>query len=290
MSYRVDLPVFSGPLDLLLHLIKQQEVDIHEVKIATILGQYLEHLDILQSLDLADIGDFVVMASTLMEIKSRELLPGETISLDDELDPKDDLIRRLLEYKRYRDLSRRFDRMAKRRNAMLGAGLPLPAELHTSAEDDALLDLGNVEIWALTAAFSKLLEETGGEPVLHVDVERQNVRYYTERILQRVRGRREVAFEELFDRSEGRWALIGVFVAVLEMMKQGFIRARQDDGVGAIVVAFCGPDDLTADGVAVAQEDDAAVEPEEEVEIAALSELEIQGPVADVDAPSVRDN
>ena len=115
MSYRVELPVFSGPMDLLLHLVRQSEVDIHEVSIAPILDRYLENLKVLQQLDLQDIGDFVVMASTLMEIKSRELLPNETVELEEELDPRDDLIRRLLEYKRYRDLARELDTRSGRR-------------------------------------------------------------------------------------------------------------------------------------------------------------------------------
>ncbi|MCA8957295.1 MAG: segregation/condensation protein A, partial [Planctomycetes bacterium] len=85
MSYRVELPVFSGPMDLLLHLVKQQEVDIHDVRIATVLDQYLAHLDVLEALDLSDLGDFVVMASTLMEIKSRELLPNEAVEIEEEL-------------------------------------------------------------------------------------------------------------------------------------------------------------------------------------------------------------
>ena len=126
MSYRVELPVFCGPLDLLLHLVKQQEVDIHEVRIAAILDQYLSYLEVLEALDLDDLGDFLVLASTLMEIKSREMLPREEVDVEDELDPRDDLIRRLLEYKRYRDVSRRLDRFAARRARMLDVHVPLP--------------------------------------------------------------------------------------------------------------------------------------------------------------------
>ena len=87
VSYRVELSVFSGPMDLLLHLVRQHEVDIHEVSIAPILDDYLQHLGVLQQLDLHDIGDFMVMASTLMEIKSRELLPNESVEIEEELDP-----------------------------------------------------------------------------------------------------------------------------------------------------------------------------------------------------------
>ena len=86
-------------MDLLLHLVKQSKVDIHEVAIAPILDDFLKHLKVLAELDLHDIGDFVVMSSTLMEIKSRELLPNESVEIEEEFDPRDDLIRRLLEYK-----------------------------------------------------------------------------------------------------------------------------------------------------------------------------------------------
>ncbi len=286
MTYRVDIPVFSGPLDLLLHLIKQQEVDIHEVSIANILEHYLQHLNVLQTLDLTDIGDFLVMASTLMEIKSRDLLPGEEIEIEEELDPRDDLIRRLLEYKRFRDASRRFDRMSKRRARMLVAGVPMPEELAATDEEEESLDLDNVEIWALTAAFAKLLEETGVDTTLHVGVDKRNVRFYTERILGVLRERREVQFEELFDRTEGRYGLIGVFTACLEMMKQGFLRAHQENSYGPILLHFRGPSDLTADEVAARHAEDEA--PDENAEAAeAAAETNGSGPTEAVgDTPA----
>lgn len=258
MSYRVELPVFSGPLDLLLHLVKQQEVDIHEISISRILEQYLRHLDVLRTLDLGDLGEFAVMASTLMEIKSRELLPPEEVSLDEDLDPRDDLIQRLLQYKRYRDISRRLERLCRRRARMVEAGVAVPFAL---AEPEAdTLDLEDVEIWTLTEAFARLLAETGGETTLRVDVDRRDVRFYTERILARVKGRSEVPFEELFAPEEGRAGLIGAFVAILEMMKQGYLRARQEGVLGPVFVEFLGPDWLTADHLTLAV--DELVDPE----------------------------
>ncbi len=248
MSYRVELPVFSGPMDLLLHLVRQQEVDIHEISIAKILEHYLQHLNVLETLDLADIGEFVVMAGTLMEIKSRELLPREEVSVDEMLDPRDDLIRRLLEYKRYRDLSRRLDRMGQRRGRMAMPWIPLP-ETAADRESEDHLDLGDVKIWTLTEAFARLLEATGqAAKTMHVGVEVRTVGFYIDRILGKLRSRseREVAFEELFERTDGRMGLIGVFIAMLEMMKQGFLRAHQDDCFGPITVVFRGADDVTA--------------------------------------------
>lgn len=250
MTYRVELPVFCGPLDLLLHLVKQQEVDIHEVRIADILGQYLKYLEVLEALDLADLGDFLVMASTLMEIKSRDLLPREEVEISEELDPRDDLIRRLLEYKRFRDISRRLDRLSRRRSRQLEASLPLPKELRDSLEEEDLLDLGGIEIWALTSVFAKLLEETGQvSKKLNIGVDKRNIRFFTERVLEQVRSRPEVAFRELFRKEEGRMALIGTFIAVLEMMKQGVLKAHQSPGFGEIMVAFRGDSGLTVEEI-----------------------------------------
>lgn len=245
MSYRVELPVFSGPMDLLLHLVKEQEVDVHEVSIARILDGYLQHLAVLQQLDLGDLGDFVVMASTLMEIKSRELLPREEVRVEEEFDPRDDLIARLLEYKRYRDLARRLDRLAQRRARMAETALPMPKELLEEREED-LLDLEEVDVWTLTKAFARLLAETGQSSTMHVGVDSRTVAFWTEQILAKVRGRSEVRFEELFAPGEGRYALIGTFTAMLEMMKQGFLRAWQEQCHDPILVAFTGPADLTA--------------------------------------------
>lgn len=275
MSYRVELPVFSGPLDLLLHLVKQDEVDIHEVSIAGILNRYLAHLDVLENLDLADIGDFLVMASTLMEIKSRELLPKEEVDIEEDLNPRDDLIRRLLEYKRYRDLSRRLERFSARRALMENAGLALPRELQDEADDPELLDIGEIEIWNLTEAFAKLLVETGGDGRMHISVDRRSITYYVARILERIKPQREIGFEAMFDRGEGRLGLIGTFQAMLELMKQGFLSARQEVCFGPIVVTFTGPDTLTADAVAdglTAHGEDGVEAHETEDEAAAVSD------------------
>ena len=248
MSYRVELKVFSGPMDLLLHLVRQQEVDIHEVSIARILEDYLKHLGVLRELDLADIGDFVVMASTLMEIKSRELLPSEAVEIEQELDPRDDLIRRLLEYKRYRDLARQLEGRADLRSRQAPLVLTTPSEL-ADKDDEDLLDIGNVGIWDLTTAFAKLLEEIGQQNTMAIEVEKRDVGYYTRRLLGQFREKREVAFSEIFDFREGRYGMIGTLIALLEMMKQGYLRAHQENCFDEIQLAFRGGDEVTADQI-----------------------------------------
>jgi segregation and condensation protein A len=235
-------------MDLLLHLVRQQEVDIHEIRIARILEDFLKHLAVLQQLDLQDIGDFVVMASTLMEIKSRELLPNETVEIEQELDPRDDLIRRLLEYKRYRDLARELDSRADRRSRQAPIVLPQPAHL-VEAGDDDLLDLGEVGVWELTAAFAKLLDEIGQQGPMQIEKEKRDVGFYTRRLLSTFKMQREVRFSEVFDKTEGRYGLIGTLIALLEMMKQGYLRALQENCFDEIHLAYRGGDEVTADQI-----------------------------------------
>ncbi len=248
VSYRVDLPVFSGPMDLLLHLVRQQEVSIHEISVARILQDYLKHLAILQELDLSDIGDFVVMASTLMEIKSRELLPTETVEIEEELDPRDDLIRRLLEYKRYRDLARHLEGRSDRRSRMTPLVLSTPAHL-AEQEDEEQLDIGELGIWDLTSAFAKLLEEIGSQGTMEIEVEKRDVGFYIDRMLVTFRKRREVRFSDVFVKTEGRYGLIGTLIALLEMMKQGYLRAFQENCFDEIVLAYKGDPEASADDI-----------------------------------------
>ncbi|GAB4136198.1 MAG: segregation/condensation protein A [Planctomycetota bacterium] len=246
MSYRVQLPVFSGPMDLLLHLVRKQEVDIHEISIAKILADYLEHLEVLRQLDLQDIGDFIVMASSLMEIKSRELLPSEAVELEAELDPRDDLIRRLLEYKRYRDLARELDSRMERRARQAPLLVSVPKDL-ADAEEEQSLDLGDVQVWDLTEAFARLLAEIGQQGPMRVEVDTRDVGFYTRKLLDLFREKAERRFEEVFDRSQGRLCLIGTLIALLEMMKQGYVRAHQEDCRGPIHLAYRGGAGVTAE-------------------------------------------
>jgi segregation and condensation protein A len=281
VSYRVELPVFSGPMDLLLHLVRQQEVDVHEISIARILQDYLVHLGVLQQLDLQDIGDFVVMASSLMEIKSRELLPNETVEIEQELDPRDDLIKRLLEYKRYRDLARELDVRADQRSRQAPLVLSQPAHLVEQGDED-LLELGEIGVWDLTAAFAKLLEEIGQQGPMQIEKEKRDVGFYTRRLLEIFKQRREVAFSEVFDRTEGRYGLIGTLIALLEMMKQGYLRAFQDRCFDEIHLAYRGGDEVSADQILAGITADEELQRRKDAEAAAATEAAASGDVVPI--------
>lgn len=246
MDYRVELPVFSGPMDLLLHLVKEREVDIHEIQIAPILEDYLKYLKILQNLDLNNVGEFLVLASELMEIKSRELLPREDVDLAAELDPRNDLIRRLLEFKRYRDMARKLARLGQLRDRMVGRGMP-GADLPPEAPNEDV-DLADVDVWTLLKTFARLMEETGHAREYTVRTADVPVQVYIQRVIDQLKGDRQVDFTRLFPTTAGREALVGTFLAVLELVKRGYLAVNQEErGYGAIQVEFHGPDTLSAE-------------------------------------------
>ena len=131
-SYKINLDVFNGPMDLLLYLVSKEEVDIYDIPIARIIDQYMEYLDAMRACDMQVTGDFIVMASTLMLIKSRMLLPTEEVDLEEEIDPRDELIQQLLEYKKYKTLSRALGE--KRRDQARRVGRPGTMDHAASAE------------------------------------------------------------------------------------------------------------------------------------------------------------
>lgn len=264
MDYRIKLPEFSGPLDLLLHLVRRHEVDVHEISIAKILQDFLVYLKALETLDLNNIGDFVVLATTLMEIKSKELLPREHVDLKEELDPRDELIRQLLEYRRYRDLTRRLERHGKLRERVLSRGLSgvepnTMRELSQNEREREIeesLDLEDLDSWYLLKAYAKLLEETDFGKTYTVQAERKAMHVYIDELVGRLSKRGigvEVPFEEAFDTSEGKMGLIGTFMAMLEMLKQGRLKAVQEKNFGQIVLVL-----LTTDPVIELVEEEAA--------------------------------
>ncbi|MCB9919394.1 MAG: segregation/condensation protein A [Planctomycetes bacterium] len=249
MDYRVKLPAFSGPLDLLLHLVKRHEVDIHEIQISDILASFLEYLKALETLELGDIGDFVVMASTLMEIKSKELLPRESVDLREELDPRDELIQQLLEYRRYRELTRKLERYGQLRERVASRGsygadeaaIRQLAREDYEREIEESLDLEDLDAWFLLKAYAKLLEETDFGKTYSVEVDKKPLGVYIDelagRLLERGLGV-EVPFRDAFDLRLGKMEVIGNFMALLELMKQGRLTARQDRTCGEIYLVL----------------------------------------------------
>jgi segregation and condensation protein A len=238
-DYRVNLENFGGPLDLLLHLVRKEEVDIHDIPISKILDQYMKHLEVIHALDLDDAGDFLVMAATLMLIKSKMLLPTEDVDLEEEIDPRYELVQQLLEYKKLKDsalfLADRAEQVAKR-VARPETARPDP----TLVPDRSLDDVGMFE---LLTAFARILESIGsdsGKRERRIEVDDRPVRSYLTELGTTLRERRTLLFSELFDASTPKPRLIGFFLAILLLLKQEVISCAQDGEFGDIRVVYRG--------------------------------------------------
>jgi segregation and condensation protein A len=225
--------VFQGPMDLLLHLVREQEVEIHEVEISRVIQGYLEYLQAMRDLDIEVAGDFLVLAATLMAIKSRSLLPRESVDLSDELDPKDELIQRLIEYRRFREASDRLGERYEIRARQHARG----ASAFVDEQGEPELDLGEVTSWDLLAAFSRLLRETLANRPHRVMADPRPLRFYVAGLANAVRARNEMTLEEVvfaLDAEPTRESLIGSFCALLELCKLGIVRVFQDELKGGI--------------------------------------------------------
>lgn len=232
------LPLFDGPLDLLLHLCKRHELEIAELPIALITEQFLAYLDVLEELQIEVAGEFVAMASLLCLLKSRELLPVLEIEGDDDdedgEDPRAALIARLLNYRRYRDASDRLD--ARERAGRDFFVRPLaPREAAGLDALDAPLDVDLTDL--LGALRDLLIERSRAEPIHAVEVPRMPLEQRVEELLDRLAaGPRKVELTRLFEAAMTRALVVVTVLATLHLARLGHIRLVQKDHVGPISV------------------------------------------------------
>ena len=240
-EYRVDLDIYNGPLDLLLYLIKRDEIDIYDIPIATITEQFIQYIEVLRAMDLSTVGDFLVMAATLMEIKSRMLLPAEEGDEEgeEEDDPRLELVRQLIEYKRFKDAAATLSEWRAEQDKRL----PRPGELDTFARDvepDGLVE--EIGIWHLMEAFAKLMQQTGLGMESTVVYDDTPVQHYMQLILELLERHTILSFFDLFARNRDKSAILGCFLALLELMKQRRVRAEQARDHGDIVLTIRMPE------------------------------------------------
>ena len=233
MSYKVELDVYNGPMDLLLYLIKREEVDIREVPIARIADQYLAYLDMLQGLDIDLAGDFLVLAATLLEIKSRSLLPrppAEVEEGEDQEDPRETLIRQLIEYRRFKEAAGQLDdrgrQMARRFGRQVDERL-LEELAGASAEVPAHELLEGVQVWDLFTAFSQIIRTLGYSKPREIVYDDVSAEQAAEELLARLRAEKSVLFVQLFDPARGMVHLVTMFLALLELARQRLIGLEQ---------------------------------------------------------------
>jgi segregation and condensation protein A len=237
MDYKVELDTFRGPLDLLLFLVKRNEVDLCDIPIARILEQYLEHLQAIQVIDVEGAGEFLVMAATLMEIKSRMLLPrGPEEDLAED-DPRLELVKQLIEYKKYKEAAGLLEEQARRqmvRLARMPAESPAPVDL-------AHQPLRKVELWDLVSAFGRLMRETAALQPPPIVVDETPIHVHMERIVAMLRERGRLAFREVFVPPLIRSRLLGMFLAILELVKGLLVEAEQREPFGEIWLQLPAP-------------------------------------------------
>jgi segregation and condensation protein A len=229
MPYTVALDAYHGPLDLLLYLVKRDEVDVLDIPIARIAGQFREYLDVLQQLDVEFAGDFLVMTATLMEIKSRMLLPADARpdAEDDVDDPRRELVRQLLEYRKFKDAAAALEERAVRQGARVPRqGLPEPAAGGPAVKP--------VELWDLVSAFARLMRETQALESATIAVDDTPQHVYEGQIRDRVRAEGRVAFRAVFAPPYHKARLIGIFLAILELVRHRGVGLEQPEPGGEI--------------------------------------------------------
>ncbi|MDA0321270.1 MAG: segregation/condensation protein A [Verrucomicrobia bacterium] len=236
-DYKVQLEVFEGPLDLLLYLIKRDEVDIYDIPIEQITNQYVQYLDLMTMLDLNIAGEFIVMAATLMMIKSRMLLPvDDRIDFEDEEedDPRWDLVRQLVEYKKFKSAASHLEDLEAMRQNVFGSGAvddPIDIEI-----DQPALTLGDVSIFDLLSAFNQVLERVAEREGAEIFAEEFSVEEKIAAILDVAKGEAKVTFISLFEESASRHEIATIFLALLELIRLRQIKVTQRQALGEIYI------------------------------------------------------
>src|SRR6188768_1457231 len=230
-AYPVRLDNFEGPLDLLLHLIKQSELNIYDIPIALITRQYLDYIDLMQEMNLDVAGEFLVMAATLIHIKSRMLLPRPDPAQEDpEEDPRDALMRRLLEHQKFKAAAELLHERETLRSAQWTRPDGPIAEIAGEAPEPEI----EIDLFSLISAFRTVVERAKARPKVYLPSEQIPIEERIEQLMGRLSEHDAMGFEELFDDIQSRAGLVVTFLAILEMIRLKLIRVFQTGVVGPI--------------------------------------------------------
>jgi len=225
VNYKIQLEKFEGPLDLLLYLIKKNDIDICDIPITAITGQYMEYIEMMKMLDLEIIGDFLVMAATLMQIKSRMLLPPDPLAAEEQIDPRDELVQRLQEYQKFKQIADELKAKETLRQDLFqrvvdqGQLEQLKQESQEVSIEATLFDLIN----ALNAALVKVPEKKPYD----VQKEEFTVEGKIHTIVHLLLDRQRISLLELFTKASGKEEMIVIFIAILELIRLKEIVALQ---------------------------------------------------------------
>jgi segregation and condensation protein A len=235
MEYQVELESFRGPLDLLLYLVKHNEVDVCDLPIARITDQFLAYLNLIQHIDVNWAGDFLLMAATLTEIKSRMVLPRAEEEAEDATDPRLELVRQLVEYKKFRDAAAVLETQAQKQLERLPRQ-PLEAPAASTPDQQPLR---RVELWDLVSAFGRLMRETQSLEPHQIVLDDTPQHVHMEQIVLRLAANPRISFTDLFSPPHTRGRLLGIFLALLELIKTNRVTVEQVEPFGEIRLCSC---------------------------------------------------
>jgi len=227
-DYRVNLDIFAGPLDLLLYLVRKEEVDIYDIPIAKITDQYIGYIEMLKQLDIDLAGDFLVMAATLMQIKSAMLLPTaepDELQGDDLAGPRAELIRQLLEYKKFKDAANLLNAAADEQKERFPRPSTIIEQLRPDAEP--AIDIEQVSVWDLLEAFDSIVKATGANLDISHIKDDTPIDLYQIEILHRLQTEGPMVFERIFEAKASRIVMVGLFLAFLELIRDKLVWVEQ---------------------------------------------------------------
>jgi segregation and condensation protein A len=242
-ALQVFLEAFEGPLDLLLYLIRKENINITDIPVADITRQYVEYIELMQEMQLELAGEYLVMSAVLAEIKSRMLLPRPAGAEEDELDPRAELVRRLQEYERYKQAAEDLDALPQLGRDVFQASAEAP-------ECKVIRLPPEVDLKDLIAAFQEVMQRASMYAHHHVRMEALSVRERMSSVLSQVGSTRFVAFGELFTVEEGRMGVVVSFLAILELVKESLLELTQSEPFAPIHVRARGAATETADASA----------------------------------------
>lgn len=235
MTYKLKLEFFEGPLDLLLYLIKKDDIDIFDIPIAEITQQYLQYIELMEVLNYEIVGDFLVMAATLMQIKSKMLLPPDpSEQAQNEIDPRAELVRRLQEYKMFKEIAEDLQGKESQRQDFFQRRIDQQARYELV--EDAKEVYWEVSLLDLINAFSKILERFKDKKVYEVQAEEYTIEQKIHEILHTLLERPKLFFSDLFTQAKSKNEIIVSFIAILELIRLKEVSFVQKDVFGEIEV------------------------------------------------------
>jgi len=231
-NYAVKLDIFEGPLDLLLYLIKKNEIDIYNIPIALVTEQYLQYLKIIKELNLDLAGEYLVMAATLIHIKSRMLLPPPDEPEEEEEDPRAELVRQLLEHKTFKEAAENLkERPLLERDVFTRAALPPEEAEKTTVDEEELIE---VSVFELIEAFHRVVSQLDKKELMEIDLEKLSLTGIINEVMDQLSVTKSSTFEDLLKGKRDRRRIIYTFLAILELIKLRMIKAYQTSVFGVI--------------------------------------------------------